>query len=455
MTGAPANGQRRVRLGVRVVAAATASGALAGGVAALTAVLAGGQQIERHADQRLRGAVDVLAGEIDEGFEEDGWEPLGEIVADENAELVTSGVRLAVYSSGHRIAGDPWVAPAQPGGCATFGVVGERARACGRAYRDWVLVAASRSDAAALRTIYLFAALGSLLAGALCGALASVGLTRWALRPLTALTAALRALRPDRAEPAELGPPSNCDEVELIREALAELLQRSQALLGQAQRFAADSAHELRTPLTAIRGELELLAEQAQSGERAALFRLCERTRDLGNLLERLLVLASPPDQRRARFEPVALADITAEAAAALPPEQRARVQLDLPREGLLRGDAALLRSLVANAIDNALKFSRDAIDVSLVEREANGGAPSALVLEVRDRGPGIPPAQRARVFEPFFRAQPDATPGHGLGLSIIGHIARAHGGEAVFTDNEGGALLRVTLPGLARPNEI
>src|SRR5688572_15643850 len=102
---APAAAPRRMRLSTRVVLSAMASGAVAGTLSAATAVIAVDHMVGKHADRRLAGAAQILAGEIDEGFEEDGWEPLGEIVADENAELVTSGVRLAVFSSGHRIAG--------------------------------------------------------------------------------------------------------------------------------------------------------------------------------------------------------------------------------------------------------------------------------------------------------------------------------------------------------------
>jgi two-component system OmpR family sensor kinase len=436
--------------------AAMASGAIAGTLSAASAVIGADHMLSKHTDQRLAGAAEMLEGEIDEGFEEDVWEPLAEIVADENSELLSSGLRLAVFSGGHRIAGDAWVPSAVVEGCETFGKVGARTRACARTYRDWVLVAAAHSDEAALRWIYGSAGLGALLVGALLGAAASLVLTRWALGPLTRLSASIRTLRPQDADHAQLGVPSSCEEVELIREALADLLRRSHGLLSQAQRFAADAAHELRTPLTTIRAELELLAEDAREAESAALARLCERVRRLSDLLERLLVLAAPLHERCERSEAVALSDLASEAAAELPHAQRQRVRLQLEGEGLTRGDPALLRTMIANALDNALKFSGQApVDVHLASRSPHAGAgeAEAILLEFRDRGPGVAPDQRERVFEPFFRAEPDATPGHGLGLSLIGHIARAHGGSAAFMDSERGALLRVTLPAWSRPN--
>ena len=99
---------------------------------------------------------------------------------------------------------------------------------------------------------------------------------------------------------------------------------------------------------------------------------------------------------------------------------------------------------MLRNALDNALKLSGAApVDVELEEGER-------VVLRIRDRGPGVPPGLRERVFEPFFRLEHDGEPGHGLGLSLIAHIARAHGGAAAFVDvgdGAGGACLRLELP--------
>ena len=162
---------RTHKLATRVVISGAISGAIAGAIAALSAVLAVDHMIARRAEQRVAGAADVLAGELDEGFEEDQWEPLAEIVDDENGELITSGIRLAVYSGSHRIAGDRWAPLVPAGTCASEGAIGARIIACGRAYRDWVLVGAAQADERALRTIYLVAGASSLLVGALIAAL--------------------------------------------------------------------------------------------------------------------------------------------------------------------------------------------------------------------------------------------------------------------------------------------
>ncbi len=471
----------RRRLASRVVWGATLSGALAGALAAGTAILAVDRLIAERADRRLHGAADILAGELDESFREDEWEPLAEILEDENSELVTSGIRLGVFTGGHRIGGEVFVPSVAADSCQTRGGVGGRVRACGRAYNDWVLVAAAEADDRGLPMIYLLAGLGALLAGAGVSALASRAFTRWALAPLTQLTAAVATLQPERAQRSGLGPASDVEEVELIRAALTGLLARTTELLSHAQRFAADAAHELRTPLTTIRAELELLIEEPATQSTERLQRVSRRARQLAELVERLLVLASPLDTP-ARGETIALSETIEEVVADLPPEQRARIRLALHGEGLVRGDSALLRSLVANGLENALKFSGEEapVDVRLDDPSNDSGASDPLDshdphdahgahdphdaqdghdvavqptvrLEIRDRGPGVPHHVRGRVFEPFFRSRPDATPGHGLGLTLIGHIARTHGGAAEFVDvpgdSDGGACLRVSLP--------
>jgi signal transduction histidine kinase len=440
----------------RVVLATTLAGALAGAFAALSAVLAVDHMIARQAEQRVAGAADVLAGELDEGFLEGQWEPLAEIVDDENGELVTSGVRLAVYSAGHRIAGDPWVPATVAGTCATKGRVGARIIACGKGYRDWVLVAAAESDQQALRAIYASAGVGSLALGALIAALAGRRLARWAIAPLAALSASIRALRPDEDAAASLGTPSGCEEVELIRDALSDLHARVRALIEQARSFSGDAAHELRTPLATIRTELELLREEARdTGHDASLARIGARVEQLGVLVDRLLALSSVLGPRDVSRETVALSDLVHDVVGRLSPAQQQRVTVDAAGEGLVRGDEGLLRSLIGNAIDNALKFSGVApIDVNVEELASDGQR--WVRFETRDRGPGIPAALRKRVFEPFFRADAGAAPGHGLGLALIGHIAEAHGGRAEVVDpaaGEPGATLAVFLPAwAARP---
>jgi signal transduction histidine kinase len=441
------------RLSNRVVVSTILSAAIGGVLTASIAVIAIDRLVADHADQRLLSATDALAGEMDEKESESEQEPLAEILLDENAEIVRSGIRLAVFRGSSRVAGDARVTLAAPGQCENQGALGQRMRACAREHREWLLVAAQRSDDAALRWLYFGAGLGALLLSGLMGAAASVRLTRWALRPLTDLTEAVRALPPRGAEPEQLGEASDCQEVQEIRAALADLISRHNALLTQAHRFASDAAHELRTPLTMIAGELELLAEEESTDtNRSTLRALRERTARLAALVERLLVLAVPLSEQHHAFDTLAMADLLMEIVQELPAAQRERVELELEGEGLVRGEPSLLRSLFSNAIDNALKFSGDSpVHVRLSEpfsgSEPQPAGAAFVHVDVRDRGPGVPVRERHSVFRPLYRAQPFTAPGHGLGLALIGHIVRAHGGSVEFVDAERGACLSVQLP--------
>jgi two-component system sensor histidine kinase KdpD len=125
-------------------------------------------------------------------------------------------------------------------------------------------------------------------------------------------------------------------------------------------------------------------------------------------------VLAAPLERAALEGEAVSLAELLEELVVELPAADRDRIALRLDGEGLVRGDPVLLRSMLVNAIGNALKFSASApVAVRLEEAGGAGpdGAPSVQVTVV-DHGPGIPEDQRERVFEPFYRVRSDATPG-------------------------------------------
>lgn len=434
------------RVGLVVVLSA-ALGSLA---AAAVAIIAVDRLIAHQADQRLLAATVTLGGELDEEAGEKRRAGLKETVDDENGEIATSGIRLAVVEHGRLLAGDSWMRPPLSGDCETRRVSAARVRFCATPYEDgWTLVAAQAVDASWLYFRYALAVIGAVALGGAAGALSSTVLSRWAVRPLEALSRALRRSRAEAPGALELPEATGYDEVEAIRAALLDLGARLQLLLDQAHRFAADAAHELRTPLTVLRTELELLVEEAPATERSGLERACARVIRLSALIERLLVLALPADNLRAGFEALSLADLVQEVTRDLPPDDRGRVQLTLNGEGLLRGDPRLLGSLVSNGVQNALKFAPEGtIEVCVTDSEPHTAGAPEVILEIRDGGAGVPAELRERVFEPFFRARPTAAAGQGLGLALIGHIARAHGGHARFADSEVGARLVVALPG-------
>jgi len=430
----------------RVARVAMGSAALAGGAAALVAIFAVDRLITEQAEVRLRAATITLAGELDEDRKGAFLETLGEVLDDENGEIASSGIRLSVRDGTRVLAGDARAPAVKAGACETHFAESGRVRACARSYRSWFLVAAQPIDERRLYVLYALSLAFAVALGAAVGALSSAGLTRWALGPLERMVRALRESRPRPERLLELGAPSEVEEVEAVRAALADRARQIQGLIEQTSRFAADAAHELRTPLTALRAELELLLEDGETRDRPALERAVVRVTRLGELVNRLLILALPESDLSAGFETVALSEVAEDLLAELSPAERARVRLELQSEGLVRGDTELLRSLLSNALGNALKFSSGE-DVVLRLRDGAEDGTDTVVIETIDRGPGIPREFRQRVFEPFFRIRADATRGHGLGLALIGHIVRVHGGSARFVDVSAGTSLELVLP--------
>jgi signal transduction histidine kinase len=144
----------------------------------------------------------------------------------------------------------------------------------------------------------------------------------------------------------------------------------------------------------------------------------------------------------------VNLADVVREVAAEAmqrSPSRSADVTLAAPDEVLVSGHPALLASAVRNILDNALKFTRAGVPIRL---EVAGGSDAGVIVD--DGGPGIPAAERERVFDPFYRgaeARAERS-GLGLGLPILRQVARAHGGEVAIEDSPlGGARVGLRLP--------
>jgi two-component system sensor histidine kinase KdpD len=213
--------------------------------------------------------------------------------------------------------------------------------------------------------------------------------------------------------------------------------------------FVALASHELRTPLTALQGFTELLATRPFAA--AEVRRLAEVMRGeierLGRIVSDFLDLARlerglEPTIRRAVLDPAPLIV----GAVDLFRRTRTTHQLELHLDGVLPhvdADADALDRVLKNLIGNALKYSPPG---SCVRIRARGGA-GVVALEVEDEGPGIPAEERARVFEPYYRARGADTlgPGTGLGLSVVKSLVEAHGGT-VRADATPGAGTRMTV---------
>jgi len=228
------------------------------------------------------------------------------------------------------------------------------------------------------------------------------------------------------------------------------------------RQFVADASHELRTPLTTIRGFTELY-RQGAAGPPEDTARLVRRIEDeaarMGLLVEDLLLLARLDRERPVALAPVELRVLATEAvqaAKAVAPDRV--VALEVARDAgplVVLGDDARLRQVLGNLVSNALIHTPPEADVTVRMRAEGGSA----VIEVADKGPGLSPQQRDRVFERFYRVDTartrhDGKTSTGLGLAIVSALVSAHGGTVEVDSEPGvGATFRVLLP-LAAANE-
>ena len=231
-------------------------------------------------------------------------------------------------------------------------------------------------------------------------------------------------------------------EIEPLVRELNRLLGRLQEAFSAQHAFISDAAHELRSPLTALRLQLQLLDrapdETARLEARARLGGAVERAI---HLAEQLLTLArSDPQELAGEFGPVDLAAVAAEAITDTHELALARsidLALDAAPGCLVRGNGEALRILARNLVDNAVRYTPPGGSVLVRCRSRTEGA----LLEVTDTGPGIPAAERERVFDRFHRRAAAQAEGTGLGLAIVKSIAGHHGARVVLGDAPGGGL--------------
>jgi len=271
-----------------------------------------------------------------------------------------------------------------------------------------------------------------------------------ALKPLTKLQneIAHRSHRDLSALPEEAAP----TEVRPLIHAMNGLLDRLSRVLAAQQQFIADAAHQLRTPLAGIKTQTELALRQAQSDEaRNTLRQLHTATEQATRLVNQLLALAraEPDAVRELAADRLDLARLARDTTTEWVPralEREIDLGFDSPLAGIrVRGDAFLLKEMLNNVLDNAIRYTQPGGQVTVRVTPDT----TSVVLSVEDNGPGIPASDRDRVFERFYRMLGTGTEGCGLGLAIVREIAQAHGGDAALTSgaNESGTLVRITLP--------
>jgi signal transduction histidine kinase len=317
---------------------------------------------------------------------------------------------------------------------------------------DGARVTFTASDGANRRSFTDLVALESVigLAGLAVAVLLVVVITNATMRPLsrvidtaTAIAAGdtSKRLLPDRTH-TELGALATAFDsmVEALQAAIAEA-RTAEATMN---RFVADAAHELRTPIAALQATAErLLREQPDRPERDQLEAIiAARAAGLGRLVNDLLSLArlqGAPIHHDDRVDLLTLLKtVIAEATSR---DNGPTVRLDADPV-FVRGDADSLTRAVHNIVDNACSAApHGTITVQLKQSDAHA------IIVVHDTGPGIPQADRERIFEPFARLPTTATPGTGLGLAIARRIARQHHGDLTCDSSKVGASFTLLLP--------
>jgi signal transduction histidine kinase len=291
--------------------------------------------------------------------------------------------------------------------------------------------------------------------------LASYAIARPAIDPINRLTKEIEEIGSDRLD-RRLGWTGRSDEVGQLAATFDAMLGRLAQAFARERQFISDASHELKTPLTVINANAQMLARWADRDPRIrdeSLQAIVAESAALARMINGMLTLAKADSGEEIPKEPLPL-DALAEDCV-LHAEDRARskgltlryVPIDRGVTALVMGDEKLLRQVVTNLIDNAIKFTeRGGIEV------ASGIRADRAVVEVADTGPGIPAEAAAHIFERFYRADAShsrAVEGTGLGLAIVRGIVRAHVGTVAVTERPGGgSLFIVRLPLLeAVPN--
>ena len=412
-------------------------------------------------DETLRSQVTTAAGLFQDELEElkgDVPQAAGETVA----EMRLRNTVVAVFADGRQLAAGGPVgrvselpSAGQLGTLLDYGPYGARAAAravtvAGRQV-EVVLIAPLDSVAAELRLVrrILFIALPLVLALAGIGGylLAARGLAPlgWMARQSREITGSSLHKRLEIGDAAA--------ELATLAASFNELLSRLDQSFESMRRFVADASHELRTPISVIRGEADvaLSHERSASEYRESLAIILDESRRLSRLVDDLLNLARADSGRvTLQAQDFYLNDLLADccrSAQALANARGVALACHAGGDAPLHGDEELVRRMVMNLLDNAIRYTPPGGKVHATLEEDG----SAFRLRISDTGRGIPPEAAQRIFERFYRvdeARSRQDGGFGLGLAIVKWIAEAHHGAVELASQPGaGSDFTVTLP--------
>ena len=285
------------------------------------------------------------------------------------------------------------------------------------------------------------------------------------LSPLAQLQERIRARGSDDLSPIE--PRQVPEEISPLVTSLNEMLARLSLSIDMQKRFIADAAHQMKTPLAGMRTQSELALRQTDQGEiHRSLEQLAKSSEAATRLVNQLLALARAEHQPQAGTAqlPLDLGELARSAVkdwVSASFTQRIDLGYEAPAAQVdIAGNPTMLREMLSNLIDNALRYTPAGGSVTVRVRLDDSG--ERALLEVEDTGPGIAPAERARVFERFYRILGSSADGSGLGLAIVREIAQQHNAEVDIFNNPRavqhaklpGSLFRVSFPLPPRPLE-
>ncbi|MGH6627755.1 MAG: sensor histidine kinase N-terminal domain-containing protein [Burkholderiaceae bacterium] len=383
---------------------------------------------------------------------------------------------FAAYSvsdlQGRMLHGEPWLVgtlPATPepefhsseDNGVTYRIVAQRVRT---AAGELVVQLADGSDP---RQQWVRSILSKVLLPNLVLVVAAALAVNWAvkraLKPLLDLKEAVEHRSP--RDLSALDEQASPEEVRPLVRSLNRLFDLVNAQADSQRRFVADAAHQLRTPLAGLQAQVEAWAQVAHArakskGPQAAvdqaggaitlradqIDKLRSATRRTSQLANQLLAL-SRADARSVEAQPMQRVDLKdlCETLLEIHLDAATAKQIDLGLDVVpahVMGHDWLLRELLGNLVDNAVKYTPEGGTVT-IRCGVRGGQP---FLQVEDDGPGVAPAERARVLERFYRVQGTVGEGNGLGLAIADEIARVHHSQLVLQPGLNGRGLRVTL---------
>ena len=433
---------------LRLAVLYTAGFSLAVAVLGLITILSTRAALTEQFDARLRADQATVL----EGYQEDGLNGLLREIGE--ASQGTSALMFGVQTKAGAPVQGPLAGLHTPPGVSRarllIGGKPETVRVLtedfGGRYRLVVGDKSARIDKLSDQVLWRFGlAFGALLA---IGIIAGLALSRAVQNRMAAISGTAEAIIDGdlaRRVPVQRGD----DDLSRLAVTINRMLDRIGALMDSLRQVTSDVAHDLRTPLSRLRQRLERSARQA--GDPAHRAEIEGALRDVDAILATfaavLRISEVEAGARRAAFTPVdlqALARAVVEDFAPAAEDTGHRLEFQDGPSAWIEGDAGLLTQMAVNLVENALRHTPHGCTVrlsTLVE-------PGAASLVVVDNGPGVPEAERAKLFDRFYRLERSrSTPGSGLGLAMVQAVARLHRGEALLSDGAPGLKAKVVFP--------